>query len=115
MTDRKPKKAVVSRPPATTNRGREDQVISMAIDLAEQQIRDGTVSATVLAHFVKLGSTRERLEQERLAHENLLTSAKIASMEAEKRMDQKYQEALDAMRRYSGTSNDDYDDYEVYD
>lgn len=88
--------------PATTPEGRENEVISQAIDLAEQQIRDGTASSQVITHFLKLGSTREILEQERLRHENELTKVKIEALESQKRVEELYKEALDAMRSYSG-------------
>lgn len=88
--------------PATTPEGRENEVISQAMDLAEQQIRNGTASSQVITHFLKLGSTREQLEQERLQHENELTKVKIEALESQKRVEELYREALDAMRSYSG-------------
>lgn len=93
--------------PATTPEGRENEVVSQAIDLAEQQIRDGTASSQVITHFLKLGSTREQLEQERLRHENELTKVKIESIESQKRVEELYKEALDAMRSYSGETPDE--------
>lgn len=88
--------------PATTPEGREMELVSQAIDLAEQQIRDGTASSQVITHFLKLGSTRETLEQERLEHENELTRVKIEALESQKRVEELYKEALDAMRAYAG-------------
>lgn len=91
-----------SRRPATTPEGRENQVIAKAIDLAEVQIDNGTASSQVITHFLKLGSTRERLEQQRLEHENELTRVKIEALESQKRVEELYMEALRAMRSYSG-------------
>lgn len=91
-----------SRKPATTPEGRENQLVSDAIDLAEQQIRTGTASSQVITHFLKLGSTRERLEQQRLEHENELTRVKIEAIESQKRVEELYMEALSAMRSYAG-------------
>lgn len=88
--------------PATTPEGRENQMVSAAIDLAEDQIRSGTASSQVITHFLKLGSTRERLEQQRLEHENELTRVKIEAIASQKRVEELYMEALDAMRSYSG-------------
>jgi hypothetical protein len=93
--------------PATTPEGRENEVVSQAIDLAEQQIRDGTASSQVITHFLKLGSTREQLEQERLKHENELTKVKIEAIESQKRVEELYKEALDAMRSYTGETPDE--------
>lgn len=98
--------------PATTPEGRENEVVSLAIDLAEQQIRDGTASSQVITHFLKLGSTREQLEQERLRHENELTKVKIEAIESQKRVEELYKEALDAMRAYAGNIPDSEADVE---
>ena len=91
------------KPPATTPEGREQEVISQAIDLAEQQIRDGNASSQVITHFLKLGSSREQLEQQRLEHENELTRVKIEAIESQKRVEELYMEALQAMRNYAGS------------
>lgn len=88
--------------PATTLEGRENQVVAKAMDLAEKQIIDGTASSQVITHFLKLGSTREQLEQERLQHENELTRVKIEQIESQKRVEELYLEALQAMRSYAG-------------
>jgi hypothetical protein len=92
----------IRRKPATTPEGRENQMVSAAIDLAERQIQNGTASSQVITHFLKLGSTRERLEQQRLEHENELTRVKIESLESQKRVEELYMEALNAMRSYAG-------------
>jgi hypothetical protein len=99
---RKVKLDKTPRRPATTPEGREHQLVSQAVDLAEQQIRSGTASSQVITHFLKLGSTRERLEQERLEHENELTRVKIDALESQKRVEELYMEALTAMRSYAG-------------
>jgi hypothetical protein len=90
------------RKPATTPEGRENELVSEAIDLAEKQIKAGTASSQVITHFLKLGSTRERLEQQRLEHENELTRVKIEALESQKRVEELYMEALQAMRSYAG-------------
>ena len=90
------------RKPATTPEARENEMISLATDLAEQQIREGSASSQVISHFLKLGSTRERLEQQRLEHENELTRVKIEQIESQKRVEELYMEALSAMRSYAG-------------
>jgi hypothetical protein len=90
------------RKPATSPEGRENALVSDAHDLAERQIREGTASSQVITHFLKLGSTRERLEQQRLEHENELTRVKIEQIESQKRVEELYMEALTAMRSYAG-------------
>lgn len=88
--------------PATTPEARENQMISLAVDLAESQLTSGTASAQVISHYLKLGSTREKLEQERLRRENELLEAKSEAMASAKRVEELYMAALDAMRSYSG-------------
>lgn len=90
------------RRPATTPEGRENEMISDAFDLAQTQIRNGTASSQVITHFLKLGSSRERLEQERLSHETELTRVKVEAIESAKRMEELYEGAIRAMKSYSG-------------
>lgn len=94
---------------ATTPEGREDQLVGLAVDLAERQLREGTASAQVLSHYLKLASSRERLEQERLAQEIELTKIKRDAIASQKRVEELYTKALDAMRTYSGAPPDDPD------
>lgn len=96
--------------PATTDEGREKQLTSLAFDLAEKQIKDGSVSAQVLAWFLKMGSTREKLEQSRLERENLLLAAKVDQMASAKRMEELYEQALQAMKTYAGQAVEVFDD-----
>lgn len=90
------------RPPATTPEARENQLISSAVDLAEKQLNEGTASAQVITHYLKLGSSREHLEQERLANENSLLVAKREAMASAARVEELYGAAIDAMRAYAG-------------
>ncbi|QJD49585.1 hypothetical protein HWD32_gp07 [Gordonia phage Secretariat] len=110
-TDSKPK---TRRRPATTPDSRENQLIAAAVDLAEKQIREGTVSSQVLTHYLKLGSSRERLEQERLRNENKVLTAKAEAMASAKKVEELYGLALNAMRSYAGQDpislGDDFDE-----
>lgn len=92
--------------PALTPEARENQLISLAIDRAEQQLLDGTASSQVITHYLKLGSSKERLEKERLQHENELLKAKTQSLLAGQRSDEMYEQALKAFTRYSGESDE---------
>lgn len=96
--------AVTQLRTATTPEGRENQLIALAMNLAEKQLTAGTASAQVIAHYIKLGSSRERLEQERLIRENEFMQAKIDSMAQQGRMEELYAAAIDAMKTYSGQS-----------
>lgn len=90
------------RRPATTPEARENEMVSLAMDLAEEQLRNGTASSQVITQLLKLGSSREQLEQERLAHENELTRVKIEALESQSRIEELYKNAITAMRTYSG-------------
>lgn len=95
--DKRPK-----RPPATTLEAREKQMVALAVDLAEKQIIAGTASSQVITHYLKLGTTREKLEQEKLIKENELLATRADSIASSKRMEELYEAALDSMREYSG-------------
>ena len=97
--------------PALTPEARENQLISLAVDLAEQQLRDGTASSQVITHYLKLGSTREKLERERLQEENKLLKAKTESLQSQERSEEFYQKVMRAIKDYSGHGDrDEYQD-----
>jgi hypothetical protein len=96
-----------SRKPATTPEGREAKMIHMAEQLAEQQLADGTASSQVITHYLKLGSTRERLEQRRLEGEVELQKAKIEALASTQRLEELYTTAMNAFRGYQGQTPDD--------
>lgn len=101
------------RPPATTVEGRENQMISLAIEQAEKMMREGNAPAQIITHYLKLATTRERLEQEKLAQENELLRAKRDSIASGQRMEALYEDAIKAMRSYQGQEEDlDLTDYE---
>ena len=111
----RPKKAPIDealpkRPPATTPEGRENQLINLAIDLAEKQLAEGTASASVITHYLKLASSREQLEKEKLKKENLLLKAKTDSIESSKKMEELFIEATNAMKLYSGHGGTEEED-----
>lgn len=98
-----------TRRPALTPEARENQMISLAVDLAERQLEEGTASSQVITHFLKLGSSKERLEREKLEEENKLLRAKTENLQSQKRVEELYSEALTAMRRYSGQGEPEND------
>jgi hypothetical protein len=95
------------RRPAITQKGREDQLAALAVDLAEKQLAEGTATSQVITHYLKLASTRELLEQEKLANENELLRAKVEQLASMQRQEELYAEALLAMRAYSGQRYED--------
>lgn len=92
---------------------RENQMFALAYDLAEQQLLNGTASSQVITHFLKLGSSRERLEREILLKQKEQIEAKTDNLRSSAHSDELYAKALDAMSRYSGNRGED-DDYEAY-
>ena len=93
--------------PALSPEARENQMISLAVDLAERQLQEGTASSQVITHYLKLGSTREKLERERLEEENKLLKAKTEQLQSMKRVEELYEEAIKAMKTYGGRGEQD--------
>ncbi len=103
--------------PATTPEARENQLISLAVDLAEKQLLEGTASSQVITHYLKLGSTKERIEREILEKQKALIEAKTENLQSAKRIEELYTNAINAMKNYSGQNNsseedEEYDDYD---
>jgi len=98
------------RPPGTTPEAIENRMISLAIQVAEKQMREGTASSQVISHFLKLGSTKEREEKEILVLQKELIKAKTESIQSGKRVEELYTNALNAMKTYSGNRRGDDDD-----
>ena len=105
MAKSKSKPPVKSRP-ALSPETRENQLIALAVDLAEKQLQEGTASSQVISHFLKLGSTVANLEKERLKNEVILMKAKTESIKSTKNIENLYKEAINAMRTYGGHNND---------
>lgn len=98
--------------PAIDPEVRENQMIALAVDLAEQQLIEGTASSQVITHFLKLGTTKAELEKEKLRRENEVLSAKAKAYQSGEEMKELYENAIKAMRDYAGQSEpDEYDEY----
>lgn len=104
---KKSTKDVIKSRPGLTPESRENQLISLAIDLAEKQLRDGTASSQVISHFLKLGSTNNMLEKTILEKQTALLTAKTEAIKSGKVIEELYTNALAAMRSYSGNNNSD--------
>lgn len=98
--------------PAIDPEARENQMIALAVDLAERQLQEGTASSQVITHFLKLGTTKAELEKEKLRRENKVLEAKAKAYESGEEMKEMYENAIKAMRDYAGHGdNNDYDEY----
>ena len=95
--------------PALSPEARENQMISLAVDLAEKQLIEGTASSQVITHYLKLGTMNHKLELEKLEKENALLKAKTESLQSSKRMEELYADAIKAMQSYSGLGDSDED------
>lgn len=99
-----------SSPPARNPENRENQLVELAYNLAEQRLRDGTASAQEVVHFLRMGAAKTQLEKKKLEIETELAMSKKELIESNKRSEEKYQQALDAFRIYNGqVKNDDVD------
>lgn len=107
MGKRKTKTELPRGRPATTPEEREEELINLAIDLAEQQLLDGTASTQVIVHYLKLGSTRGMTEQKMLEKKTELLTAQTESLNSSRRVEELYSNAMKAMQRYSGMGDKD--------
>lgn len=98
--------------PALTPEARENQLISLAIDLVEQRLMDGTASSQETTHFLKLATNKAKLERERFELENELIRAKTQALRDQADMKVLYANAIAAMRMYSGHGSDSFEDEE---
>lgn len=98
--------------PALTPEARENQMISLAMDLVEKRLREGTASSAETTHFLKLATVKSELEKSKLEEENKLLRAKTDALKAAKDNAELYKQAIHAMREYSGLDNEE-DDYDV--
>lgn len=90
------------RPAAKTPEAREQQLVSLAFDLAEKQLAEGTASAQVITHYLKIGSVRDKYELEKIKQETKLLDAKIEDINNAQDMKALYAEAMSAFAGYSG-------------
>lgn len=113
-TKRSKKTTSRKQQPGRTPEARENQLISLAVDLAERQLIEGSASSQVITHYLKLGSTKEKIEREILEKQKELITAKTENLQSAKRVEELYMNALNAMKNYSGQappSGDEDEDY----
>lgn len=108
------KKEKWTPPPVTTPEAREDQMIILAMDLAEQQLREGVASTPVITHYLKLATQRDKLELEKLKAENAMLLAKKESLASEQRSEQLYAEAIRSFQQYQGVGTDEDEEFDDY-
>lgn len=92
--------------PASDPEERENQMISLAVNLAEQQLREGTASSQVIVHYLKLASTRNKLEEEKIRYETAMLQAKKDALNKSGQLQELMDNALAAFRSYSGNTEE---------
>ena len=92
-------------PPAIGLEAREDQMINLAVSQAEQMLRKGNAPTQIVVHYLKLATTKNQLEKEKLRKENILLEAKASAIESAARSEELYARAIAAMREYAGSVN----------
>lgn len=97
--------------PALTLEQREDQLAALAYNLAEKRLREGTASNSLIEKFIDRGSTKAKLENEKLKRENELLVAKVKAIESSEDIKGLYLDAMKAMKEYSGEADDEQEDY----
>lgn len=93
--------------PALTPAAREGQMISLAMDLVEQRLRDGTASSQETTHFLKLATEKAKLECKIMEEQSKLLIAKTESYQTQANIEELYTNAIRAMSRYSGHEDDE--------
>lgn len=103
-------KEIRRRKPALTPEARENQMISLAVNLAEQRMMDGTASSQLIVHYLKMAADQEKrkLENQLLETQVELAKAKTSQIESEQRTEELYAQAIEAMKRYGGQTEDEY-------
>lgn len=98
-------------PPLLTAEGQDNTCITLARELAEKQLREGTAAPSVINHYLKMGSPESRLKQELLKEEIVLTRAKAKATETEEETLKMYKDAIKAMGIYAGDTEEDDDEF----
>lgn len=104
----------IELPPASNSEDRENQLIALATDLAERQLIEGTASAQVIVHYLKLGTTKEKIEKDILEKQKLLIEAKTENLTSQRSSEELYRNAIKAMKLYSGKGSSDDEDPNLY-
>lgn len=97
------KKTRTTRPQSTPD-AREQQLVSLAVDLAEKQLKDGTASSAVMTHYLKIASKRETLEREILEKQSAFLEAKASTINKDKESQDLAKAAIEAMKNYNSGS-----------
>lgn len=104
------KKTTRKQAPAKSKEARQQQLENLAMNLAEEKLRDGTASSQIICHFLSLTTAKSELEQEKLKADTQLQKAKVEALDSQRKSEELYAKAIAAMKRYQGIQEGDYDD-----
>ena len=93
--------------PAMSLEGRDAQMASLAYDVVEQRMRDGTATSQETTYFLKLANKNQALEKIKLEKQIELLEAKTEQIKAAKRMDEVYMDAIAHFKIYAGDNDDE--------
>ena len=99
-------------PPALTVEGRFDQLVALAVDLAEERLLDKSASNQLVAEIIRYGSQKEKLMRDKIQRETEMLAAKAEALKAQETSMRMIDEAMKAFAAYSGTPDESYDDFE---
>ncbi len=97
-------------PPARTAEERENQLIGLAVDLAEKKLRDGTASSQIIALLLNLATSKAKLELEKLKSDLKVADAKVQQIKNQEDSKELYEEAIRAFKSYTGYEEDNVED-----
>lgn len=96
--------------PAKSAKARENQLISLAADLAEKKLRDGTASSQIICTLLNFASLKHKLEIEKIKSDISLAEAKKKNMENADGIMELYSDALNAFKSYKGSNEEEIDE-----
>lgn len=97
-------------PPASTVEAREEEMVNLATNLAEQKLRDGTATSALILHYLKAGSVKERKQVQILSKQEELISAKTESLQLDRKKEDLYEDVISSLKDYRGETYDEYDE-----
>lgn len=98
--------------PARSPEERETQMCALAYDLVEKRLREGTATSQETTFFLKLGSTKERIEREMMKEQQKLLEAKTEAIQAAKKSEEAYEKVLNVLRMYNGADVEEDESYD---
>lgn len=94
-------------PTFKTSEARQEYLENLAMDVAEEKLKNGTASSQIICHFLNLATVKAQLEREKIKADVKLQEAKVSSLESQKNSEELYAKVILALKRYKGISDDE--------